>query len=176
MKHLQRLMAIVVVCAGLVWASLRWFESDALMPITPVLAKQLTSASEGPPLLPPPPPLLSSAEMSVEEAVEARREQHRALLGGDLHNACIGLIYVGDQTSIPLLIEALKEFPDEEPRGSVICTWGHCVEALETITQAKPGYSYSAWHRWRGGEEALPNKGMQRMGAKGPRGLPPPRK
>jgi hypothetical protein len=46
------------------------------------------------------------------------------------------------------------------------------------------GHGVECWQRMRNCEDmaagkaetAPPNKGMQRMGAKGPRGLPPPRK
>jgi hypothetical protein len=67
-----------------------------------------------------------------------------------LHDVCAGLIGAGDSSSVPHLIRVLKLFPDHEPGKLevILCTQGHCVEALERITKAKPGYSYSSWRRW----------------------------
>ena len=69
-----------------------------------------------------------------------------------VHDACGGLIHVGDQSSVPHLIRVLRLFPDEEiagkPGRGIVCTQGHCVMALERITGAKVGVSYSSWKRW----------------------------
>ena len=83
---------------------------------------------------------------------QQRNEAHRVLDAAasqddGVHDACGALISIGTNESIPHLIQALKVFPDEEPKA-VICTWMHCVHALEKITKAKPGYSYTAWSRW----------------------------
>jgi hypothetical protein len=62
---------------------------------------------------------------------------------------------------VPHLIKALRLFPDGElkPGEGMICTQAHCVEALERITGAKVGVSYSSWRRWyeeTGGDKASP--------------------
>jgi hypothetical protein len=69
-----------------------------------------------------------------------------------IHDACIMLQDVGDSSSVPHLIRALRFFGDAElplPKGvGIICTHQHCVDALEHITGAKPGISCSSWKRW----------------------------
>jgi hypothetical protein len=65
-----------------------------------------------------------------------------------IHDPCVHLIEIGDATSVPHLIGALKYFPDREEK-EIVCTWDHCVEALEKITGDHPGVSYSAWRRWQ---------------------------
>ena len=74
---------------------------------------------------------------------------HTALLfpGGNLHDAYIDLIRVGDESSVPFLIRSLKWHP-RSPDGSMVCTKGHCLEALERITNNNPGYEYEDWKRW----------------------------
>jgi hypothetical protein len=111
------------------------------------MARELDRIAE-PPTIAPPPSALPASLLTDRDAAAARSEYVRALEEGDLHGACLGLGVVGDMTSVPYLINSLKAFPDKEPHGGIICTWGHCVAALEHITGAKPGYSYSAWRRW----------------------------
>ena len=74
----------------------------------------------------------------------------QARVESDVHDACIDLLSIGDETSIPHLIGALRFFPKSEPGPNVgmICTQVHCVKALERITGEKAGFSQSAWKRW----------------------------
>jgi hypothetical protein len=62
------------------------------------------------------------------------------------HDAYIRLAFVGDETSVPRLIRALRWAPDGANGWE--CTWSHCCEALSAITNQKPGYSYKAWRTW----------------------------
>ena len=88
---------------------------------------------------------------------EQRAELHRILDhakdGSDgIHDACIQLAEVGDQSSIPHLIRALRFFGDAElplpDRVGIICTQQHCVDALESLTGATVGISYQSWKHW----------------------------
>jgi len=71
---------------------------------------------------------------------------------GDIHDAFLSLGTIGDSSSVPHLIRALRFYPDHEigPNENVglICTHRHCVDALERITGAKVGISYSSWNAW----------------------------
>jgi hypothetical protein len=46
---------------------------------------------------------------------------------------------------VPYLINALSWAP---PPGGRACTWGHCVDALERITNHSPGDTYEQWKAW----------------------------
>jgi len=70
------------------------------------------------------------------------------------HDAYIRLAFVGDETSVPRLIRALRWAPD--PDGGWECTWSHCCEALSAITNQAPGYSYKAWRTWYEANKAKP--------------------
>jgi hypothetical protein len=80
-----------------------------------------------------------------------------------VHDACLSFGARGDWAAVPHLIRALRAFGDEEPGPNVgiICSWGHCVNALERITGAKVGHSYSAWQHWyetEGAKRATPTR------------------
>jgi hypothetical protein len=88
---------------------------------------------------------------------EQRAELHRILDSAetehvDIHDACIQLNEVGDASSIPHLIRALRIFGDGElplPQGvGIICTQSHCVDTLEHLTGVKVGISYASWATW----------------------------
>jgi hypothetical protein len=74
----------------------------------------------------------------------------KAKVENDVHDACIRLIQIGDDTSIPHLIGALRLFPDGEPGPNVgmICTQLHCVEALKRITGENVGFGQFSWKSW----------------------------
>jgi hypothetical protein len=88
---------------------------------------------------------------------EQRSTLHRTLDRAEtdddgLHDACMMLTEVGDASSVPHLIRALRFFGSTElplPEGAgIVCTQQHCVDALEHITGEKPGISYGSWKRW----------------------------
>ncbi len=68
------------------------------------------------------------------------------------HDGCLGLRVHGDHSSIPILIDALGRARDDGEFGSanevVVCTWGHCAEALETLTGKSFGLDVDAWRDW----------------------------
>ena len=97
----------------------------------------------------------SSSRLSPQDRVRERDELHHRLdvatEQDELHDACGELIYVGDSSSVPHLIQALKLFPDAElgPNEGAVCTRFHCVGALRKITGAtNVGMSYSSWKQW----------------------------
>ncbi len=94
--------------------------------------------------LPPPPGL------GGWDDPKGRAELYALLdAGQDVHNACIFAENAGDD-AVPHLIRALRQFGDKEPgpRDGIVCTWAHCVEALQKITGAHPGYTARTWQRW----------------------------
>ena len=77
---------------------------------------------------------------------EIRSACHRTLLWAPgPHDEFIYLIRCGDNTSVPYIIWALRFMPSIEHRE---CTWGHALEALETITNNSPGSTRQAWAQW----------------------------
>ncbi|MCK5306734.1 MAG: PQQ-like beta-propeller repeat protein [Candidatus Omnitrophica bacterium] len=81
---------------------------------------------------------------------EQRITAHRTIQSplGNLHDAFITLMRVGDETSVPYLIGALKWGPNSNKGDSVVCTWAHCREALYKITNFDFGYKYKDWAEW----------------------------
>jgi len=71
---------------------------------------------------------------------------------GNHHDAFIALVRVGNKDSIPYLIRALKrlekEYPNEKNSGFVICTYGHCEEALEQLTGIEVDWDSETWMNW----------------------------
>ena len=74
-----------------------------------------------------------------------------AWLGGH-HDAFIALVKVGNKDSIPYLIRSLKglekKYPNEKNSGFVICTYGHCEEALEQLTGMEVDWDSETWMNW----------------------------
>ncbi len=90
---------------------------------------------------------------TLAKRLELHRILDRATSEHDgIHDACGGLFYVGDESSVPHLIRVLKFFGDAElplpPGVGLVCTQWHCVGALEKITGVKVGVSYASWKRW----------------------------
>jgi hypothetical protein len=101
-------------------------------------------------------PMTTSSKPEPSQA-EQRMTLHRILdratnQNDGIHDACGSLVTLGDASSVPHLIGALQFFPDEEIAGKsgvgIVCTQSHCVDALERITGAKVGVSYSSWRQW----------------------------
>lgn len=117
--------------------------------LSPSVIAETLRASDSPTISEPP-----SAD-SDAATMRARARLHRVLdhatsAGNGVHDACIGLATLGDSSSVPHLIRALRLFWDAEPGPNVglECTQMHCVNALETLTGAKVGVSYSSWKAW----------------------------
>jgi|GEM_PF-936688 len=68
---------------------------------------------------------------------------------GDHHDAFLTLGGVGTEESVPYLINALQwEEYTPAGKGSMICTKGHCLGALRSLTNQNPGINYPEWSQW----------------------------
>ena len=68
---------------------------------------------------------------------------------GNAHDAFIFLARgAGDETSVPRLIRALGSAPAPGQNGFWLCTWQHCIYALESITNQKLGRVQANWQNW----------------------------
>src|SRR5262245_22425002 len=85
---------------------------------------------------------ISPSESQESSAAAKRQALHRVLdrakdENSGIHDACIRLQDVGDLSSVPHLIHALRFFGEAEfplpPGVGIVCTQGHCVAALERI-------------------------------------------
>lgn len=83
---------------------------------------------------------------------ERRDACHRALTreDGNHHDAFIYLAQVGNKSSVPLLIRALRWHPpfEHEGRQLIECTTAHCRDALNSLTGEKFGTSAERWKQW----------------------------
>ena len=82
---------------------------------------------------------------------EIKRVAHQVLRVpfGNHHDAFLTLESVGDQTSVPLLISALRwEEHTKSPSDGMICTKAHCLHALRRLTGQDAGVNYGDWKRW----------------------------
>ncbi len=151
----RRLQAALVGAFGLL------VECPGAADLPPVPSKDALDGWGAPNSAPTPPPLPPEIREMLQDpaAFNARQlaQLYRALDNptafdeGRMHDACLSLVQGGgDKNSVPHLIAALRSFGDVEPgpRDGIICTQEHCVRALERITGAKVGYSYSSWKRW----------------------------
>ncbi len=100
-----------------------------------------------PPPLPPPPEVLDAPILSLP-LPEQRAFWHREIVEDRrVLDACIYLVDIGDESSVPFLIEGLRRNPIS-PNGSMIDTRWACLAALEHITGHKLGRTTRAWERW----------------------------
>lgn len=80
---------------------------------------------------------------------EKRAVLHKCLQRGDIHDPAIMLAWLGDESSVPYLIDALEGFsPIKDKSAPIICVQEHCVEALRAITNHDVGLDYADWARW----------------------------
>lgn len=80
---------------------------------------------------------------------EKRELAHRALCRPNLrhHDAFVVLVEVGNEESVPYLLDWLKSQGDIQG-DAVGCARAHCIEALEKITGKKLGCDYEDWKDW----------------------------
>lgn len=93
---------------------------------------------------------LRNTETLEKNPERARNICHRVLSHriGNSHDAFLVLIHVGNEESVPYLISALRWKPKVKNGDLVECTWGHCVQALWTVTNQMPGTNYADWAKW----------------------------
>lgn len=85
--------------------------------------------------------------------VEARRDAlHKMMLNGEYqHDGSSELVHIGDITSVPALLQVLKDNPSTRmPDGRLfgVCTAAHAYEALVKITGNKESKTYEEWKAW----------------------------
>ena len=89
---------------------------------------------------------------SVEEVAARREHIHKRMLNGEYqHDGSLELLGIGDITSVPALLQVLKDnpptiMPDGQSFG--ICTIAHAYAALVTITGNKNSRTYEEWSKW----------------------------
>jgi len=96
---------------------------------------------------------------------EKRRLAHRTIRRyHEDHDCFLLLIDYGNKQSVPILIEALAS-DEAKPAiaasadGSILCTWGHCIDALRSLTGEDFSVDHEAWKRWWESEGiALPDE------------------
>lgn len=59
------------------------------------------------------------------------------------HDSLLGLMRVGDESSIPILIRNLEQLEDHQG-----CSKEHCIDALKKITGENFGKDEVAWQQW----------------------------
>lgn len=93
--------------------------------------------------------ILLLSEKPVDPAV-LRAACHRVISAGrpNCHDAYLTLQTCGDKTSIPLLIRALRHEAPPTEEGNLVCTTGHCIEALSKLTGRDFGYDPDKWQAW----------------------------
>jgi hypothetical protein len=84
--------------------------------------------------------------------------------GGLAHDGLLQVASVGDEESVPMLIEQLgRDYGREEPTGTnryrgFICTQLHLIEALSSITNTDQGPYYPKWAAWWEANGRLPRR------------------
>lgn len=66
------------------------------------------------------------------------------------HDAFIILTDYGDESSVPILIDALSSpvLKEAIEKDFMSCTWAHCLEALKKLTGEDLGLNHHAWDEW----------------------------
>ena len=92
------------------------------------------------------------AAASVEEVAARREHIHRRMLNGEYqHDGSAELIEIGNLSSVPALLQVLKDNPPTimpDGRSFGICTIAHAHAALVKITGNKNSRTYQEWSKW----------------------------
>jgi hypothetical protein len=95
---------------------------------------------------------VSRTEKDLAEFEKRRKEIHRLLLSGKYQREDVAeLLQIGDRTSIPGLLEVLKDNPVfVRANGRVVLPLKtfYAVEALKKITGLNIGATYKEWNEW----------------------------
>lgn len=93
-----------------------------------------------------------SSEPSAAEVAARRDAIHRMMLNGEYqHDGSGELYYIGDISSVPALLQVLKDNPPTimpDGRSIGICTISHAYGALVKITGNKESKTYEEWSAW----------------------------
>ena len=89
---------------------------------------------------------------SPADIAKRREEIHKLMLDGEYqHDGSSELLYIGDITSVPALLQLLKDNPIRkmgDGRYLGTCTVAHAIAALRKITNVDAGATYEEWNTW----------------------------
>jgi hypothetical protein len=121
---------------------------EPAVPLSMAGAVATPSRFAAPTPLPPPSSDVVFRDLLSRPIPEQRAAWHSMLReDSGVHDACIYLAQVGDDSSVPLPIAALRRYP-VHPDGSMTCSRYHCLQALKAITHQSLGSSAETWARW----------------------------
>ena len=85
-------------------------------------------------------------ESASEEEIRLVCHRIISLRMGSPHDAFLYLQQVGNKESVPPLIRALKW---QDPNDTyIVCTTGHCIDALRSLTGEDYKRDYRQWEDW----------------------------
>ena len=90
----------------------------------------------------PEPEELFPEQQEYQDAVRAYVAHH-----GPGHNEYLFYMRHSKESDLPVLLFGLESLGDTTD-GVMVCTKGHCLAALRTITGEDPGVNYSDWVNW----------------------------
>jgi hypothetical protein len=110
---------------------------------------------------------LKARERRFKSVENQRQVAHLYLRDGShIHDACLTLTDVGDQSSIELLVRVLPNRPTMEGTLGVECTFAHCAAALSRITGKTCGVYREEWDGCLAA--SAPNSALQPTGTAAP--------
>lgn len=109
---------------------------------------------------------LSKRDQSTDRALRRLHDILRQPPGPNdaaRHDAYLSLIGIGDEETVPLLLERLRiDYGTTEPvlapglKLGFVCTQVHLVDALRSITNTDQGMFYPRWKTWWDAHQSLP--------------------
>lgn len=79
---------------------------------------------------------------------QIRNAAHKAVRWVPDHDALVILCEVADESSIPVLIRALRKVPSPDSDGTMLCTTDHCFEALRKASGRYFESNIETWETW----------------------------
>lgn len=77
-----------------------------------------------------------------------REAAHKAIRWFPDHDALVVLCDVADESSVPVLIRALRKVPRPDGNGEMICTTDHCFQALRKASGRYFENNIETWETW----------------------------
>lgn len=82
------------------------------------------------------------------DAGKIRDAAHKALRWVPDHDALAALCDVADESSVPVLIRALRKVPGPDSDGAMVCTTDHCFQALRKASGRYFENNIETWEQW----------------------------
>lgn len=82
------------------------------------------------------------------DAGKIRDAAHKAIRWVPDHDALVALCDVADESSVPVLIRALRKVPSPDSNGTMICTTDHCFQALRKASGRYFENNIETWENW----------------------------